>query len=86
MKKIKIDFNTVIKDEKELQKQCYIDGDYIILNVRYPYEIHLNRCNTYRDIIEWAIHLSSKNWVNKKLLSRFLSITKGRLDKLIDIN
>jgi len=77
MKVMKIDnFEEVIENEKRLQGQCYIDGDVIVLNVRYPYEIERGSCATHSDIISWSVHLVEKNWITKELLRRFMVVAE----------
>lgn len=77
MKITKIDIEKIIGLEEKLQKQCYIDGDYIVINVRYPYEIHKDRCKTYKDIVDWVLQLSSKNWTDKILIERFIEVARS---------
>lgn len=58
----------------ELDKQCYIDGDYIVLDVRFPYDIELSRCDSPEKILHWVWHLSQKNWVHRHLLWKFINL------------
>ncbi len=57
-----------------LHKQCYLDGNFIVLNVRFPYEIELSRCDTPEKILQWSFHLGAKNWVSGLLINRFINL------------
>ncbi|WP_404273573.1 hypothetical protein [Yersinia similis] len=50
----------IIEDFERLQKQIYVDGDYITLNVDYPYHIPLSSCSTHEAILNHVIQLSEK--------------------------
>lgn len=74
MKDKEMDFDEGCRLLDLLDRQCYIKGDYIVLNVRFPYDIELSRCTTYKKIIHWAWHLGHKNWVYPALLSKFIEL------------
>jgi len=74
MKNKEMDFDEGCRLLDKLDKQCYIEGDYIVLNVRFPYDIELSRCDTHKKILHWVWHLAPKNWVNQLLLWRFIEL------------
>ena len=55
-----------------LQKQVYLADDRIIINVAYEYYIDLSRCDTVEKILGWCLHLNEKNWMDSRLLERFV--------------
>ncbi|AKF38552.1 TPA: hypothetical protein PXN30_003701 [Yersinia enterocolitica] len=67
----------IIEDFQRLQKQIYVDGDYITLNVDYPYQIPLSSCSTHEAILSHVIQLSEKNWMDLKLINYFIKIAAG---------
>lgn len=81
----KIDISNVLENVKKenelLSKQCYVDDGYIVLNVRYEYEIALERCDTHEKILDWVMHLSCKNWFTMRLMKRFIIIANEELKK-----
>lgn len=58
-------------------KECYLDGNYIVLNVVYPYEIEISRCDTPEKILHWCSHLCDKTWVTAELISKFIALACG---------
>jgi hypothetical protein len=60
--------------ESKPVRNIYIEGDYLVLNVRYPYEIELSRLNTPLKAFHFLVHLLEKNWVDRRLLFNFVSI------------
>jgi len=57
-----------------LNQQCHIEGRFIVLNVRFPYDIELSRCDTHKKILHWSWHLAEKEWINNQLLRRFIEL------------
>jgi hypothetical protein len=49
-----------------------IKNGWITLNFAYPYEIDLDRIKTERDLLAWALHLTTKTWMNRKRLHYFI--------------
>ena len=37
-----------------------------------PYQIAVNRCNTYSQIVWWIAQLSEKNWCTREIIFDFL--------------
>lgn len=54
--------------------KIYIEDGFIILNVRYPYEISLEQIDTREKAAHWIMHLLDKNWMTRELLHEFVSI------------
>lgn len=59
---------------KSEDKQIEVKEDHIVINVVYEYNIPLNRCRNYTEILGWVLHLSEKTWVTSKLLRRFIHV------------
>lgn len=55
-----------------MKGKIYIEKDFLVLNVRFPYEIHLSRLDTPEKAHQWIIHLLEKNWVTRELLFSFV--------------
>ena len=56
------------------RKGVYIQGDYLVLNIRFPYEIELDRIDTPIQAYEWIIHLIEKNWVTREVLRSMVDV------------
>jgi len=69
-----MDFEAGMRELKELEKQCYIEDGYIVLNVRVHYDIELSRCDTKAKVLHWVMHLGGKNWATLPLLRRFAEL------------
>lgn len=77
MMKIMTAAQAVQQYKKHLQKmnrQCYIEKEYIILNVHYPYDIELSRLDSHKKLLAWVHHLSGKNWMTVELMRYFIEI------------
>lgn len=68
-----------------LAKQVFVDGDRIVLDVMYPYEITLDRCDTHAKILSWIVHLADKTWVNPEIMRRFALLSAGQHGLEIDL-
>jgi hypothetical protein len=77
--KLRIGISDFKEGQKLLDSQCYIDGDYLVLNVRYEYDIALSRISSHADILDWVLHLSGKNWFSMELMQRFISLAKSTI-------
>ena len=64
----------LIDENLQLAQHVYETKDSIVINVRYEYVIEKFRIDTAEKIIRWAVHLSEKNWMTKKILSHFLLV------------
>lgn len=67
-------FEKYIKWQEELDRQVTIDGDWIVIDVAYKYDIELSRCNTPEKILAWAYHLTEKTWMNTDLIAKFIEV------------
>lgn len=57
-----------------LEKQVYIDAGHIVINVKYEYNIALNRCDSLEKILGWATHLCEKTWMSLDVMERFIRL------------
>ena len=80
IKIVKIDLEEYKKTQELLASQCYIDGDCLVLNVRYEYSITLDRLLTHEMILDWVLHLSGKNWFNMELMQLFIYLAKSQIN------
>ncbi len=69
----------MVERRDTMDRQCYIKDDYLVLNVKYEYNIGLSRCDTAEKILGWALHLSRKNWVSMDLLERFIQVASNQI-------
>jgi len=60
-------------------RRIYISDGQIILNIRYPYCIDLDRCDTPEKILGWTRQLSEKNWVTAEILYQFIRLAFNRI-------
>lgn len=70
-------FSAGEKREKELEKIVFLRKGYIVLNIKYEYEIQLSRCDTVAKILDWCLHLTQKTWMTTEYLHRFLELVLG---------
>lgn len=56
------------------KKGVYIEGNYLVLNIRYPYDIQLSRIDTPTKAHEWVIHLMEKNWITREILFEMVDL------------
>ena len=68
-----------------LAKQVFVDGDRIIIDALYPYEIGLDRCDTHEKILAWVVHLADKTWVNPEIMQRFALLAAGQHGLVVDL-
>lgn len=59
---------------ERLAKQCYIEGDYIIINIAYEYPVELRRCSTPESILGLVAHLAGKTWMTRDVLGEFVNL------------
>ena len=63
-----------LKEARDLEKQVYIDGNCIVINVTHEYNIALSRCDTPEKLLGWVWHLCEKTWITRKVLCRFIEV------------
>ena len=51
-------------------KKVYIVDGYLVLNIRYKYNIALDRINFPEKLLHWILHLLEKNWCSREMLWR----------------
>ena len=68
-----------MEDDRELARLCRIDDDAIVLITGGvdDYDIMLFKCDTHEKILQWAVHLSRKNWMTMDLLRAFIQTACG---------
>jgi hypothetical protein len=49
-------------------EKIYIRDGALVLNIRYPYYIELDRIDTPIKACSWIIHLLEKNWITREIL------------------
>ena len=62
------------RDYDILAKQCYLDGEDIIINVKREYRIALDQCKNHIEILRQVSHLCGKYWMTNKLIRRFINV------------
>ncbi|HGM6756491.1 hypothetical protein ACUNIY_24545 [Serratia sp. IR-2025] len=60
-----------------MTEQVRIEGEYIVINVSYEYNISLQACSTHQQILHWAWHLTEKTWMTTTALRRFIELACG---------
>ena len=61
-----------------LAKQVFVEGNRIVLDVMYPYEIAFDRCDTHAKILAWLVHLADKTWVSPEIMQRFALLSASQ--------
>lgn len=73
-----MDMNELLEQHRahqaELERIVTIQEGYIVINVRYEYNIALERCKTHADILGWTFQLSEKTWMTPALLRHFIKV------------
>lgn len=67
-------FEEAMKKIDELNKSIYVEGEYIVVNVEYEYNIPIRRCQSYSDILGWVYQLTEKTWMSRELLRHFIRV------------
>jgi hypothetical protein len=63
-----------IETENRLQKQVSVKEGHIVINVTYEYNIALDTCQSYKNILSWVLHLTEKTWMTTEVLERFIRV------------
>ncbi len=62
----------------KIENTCFVYDDCIILkrNEKSPgyYDIPLKWCRTNKDVFNWLLHLTRKNWVTVDMIQKFTKI------------
>jgi len=74
-----ITFEEIQKRQLQRDRSVTIDGDQLVIDVAYKYEIELSRCNTPEKILSWAYHLTSKIWMNTDLIAKFIEVAAKQI-------
>jgi hypothetical protein len=59
---------------RALEKQCYVDGEDIVINLADEYCVPLSRCSTPEAILGWVQHLAEKTWITVPVIERFIQL------------
>ena len=62
---------------ERLGRQVRVDGDYLIVDIGYSYEIALSRLDSAEKILAWVHHLSQKANVSAEILGEVI-VVAGR--------
>lgn len=57
-----------------MRKGVYLTKTSLVLNIRYPYDISLERIDTPIKAYEWLVHLLEKNWITREILFEMVCI------------
>lgn len=67
----------VMEEHRLDAKQVVIDGDYIVINGPYQYEIHISQCSSPDKILDWVRQLAGKQWVTTDMIRRFIAVARN---------
>ncbi|WP_034912966.1 hypothetical protein [Erwinia sp. 9145] len=75
----KLDVEGYVARERQLLSQVTMDETHIILSlpegaIGESYEIALDTIKTPEQVVSWIFHLSSKQWVDREMLRRFIKL------------
>lgn len=76
----------MIRQDRVWGDKVYISNGFLVLNIKFPYEIELNRIDTERKLLGWIVHLLEKNWVSREMLLRMVDVWQVHFKKQIDLN
>ena len=74
------------KHEEEWAKKIYIDDGYLVLNIKYPYEIKLSRIDSKLKLLAWIGHLIEKNWVSRDVIYYLIITWERHFKESIELN
>lgn len=57
--------------DAKLAEQVFVEGDLIVVNIQYRYEVPLSGCKSHEAVLNWCFHLSDKTWMTLDALMRF---------------
>lgn len=66
--------DSALAQMKKTAREVYVEGGHIVIDVKYPYEIPLAECATHAAILDWALHLMAKTWVEKRHVQAFCAL------------
>lgn len=61
---------------EELRQIVRVEGNYIVINNSYDYNIEISRCNTPEKLLAWIRHLCEKEWMEFDILERFIDTAR----------
>ena len=58
-----------------------ISNGFLVIHVenRFTYDIELTRIKTPLDIVKWIVHLSQKNWCDRRTINYFANVAMHHL-------
>jgi len=62
------------KQERELQEMIFIDGDYLVVNVSYEYNVPLKDISTPELLLRLVHHLTEKTWMTQTYTRRLIEV------------
>ena len=80
----KFDVDSFIAQEEELNRAIRIEDNHIVIKIPdndfdETYDIPLSGLLDASDLVEWIFHLTEKQWVNRRLLRRFIKIASAHV-------
>ena len=70
--------------EARMAKAVSVEGDVIVINVSYKYEVETSRCDTPEKLLGWVVQLCEKSWMTCDVLERFILVAQKESDLKID--
>jgi hypothetical protein len=68
------------EDIEVLSKQCYMDGQDIVIDIADEYRVPLSRCSTPEAILGWVGQLTEKTWITVPVIRRFVQLATRHHD------
>ena len=63
-----------IEHEIERANKVKYEDGYIIINEKYPYEIPISKCDSYKKILGWIEQIADKNWCTTETIHDFIIV------------
>lgn len=60
--------------QRLLAEQVKVSDGCIVVSVHYDYNIPLDACETYEQIIKWTWQLAEKSWASKEVIMMFIKV------------
>lgn len=69
-----MDFDDLVRAEKELEQQVYVADGHIVIDVEYEYNVPLSQCDSAEKLLGWTYHLTEKTWMKNDVMRRFIEL------------
>lgn len=76
----------MVRQDRVWEEKVYISDGYLVLNIRFPYEIELTRIDTEKKLLGWIVHLLEKNWVSREMLLRMVDVWQHHFKQTIELS